>query len=436
MPFFVRWKPDFHMVCVWLCVVATSGPSLVFSDEKSDQQSTELTAVELVLDNQLATRIERLWQVTWSRFYSPRTHLVYDYLSSYESGRELNHLPTAAEVQNQDPNECGYGTGMEDCMISAGVMLSLIVDRHAVTQEEWLRERAKQVFKGVQLCATAHGVPGFLARGVCDEDLKSVYPNSSRDQYTHAIHGLWHYFHSPLCDPATRQEIRQLMSAVADRMRAKVIAANDYDSLRLDGTRDTRGISRMWNVAGHEAARLPMIYAATWDVTGDRKYYDWYQEYVKPAIEQSCTVEENQPTYAFLQMQASLEVLLRLEKEGSLGPKITLTMKTITLRMAKRAESAGNRGESLDLTKLCTDWRSTAGLSAEGSYRPVWYCIRESGEAALAQLIDQSSRFPRPQQTALRDAVMRVDPDRVSSNGIIYLQAAYWKALRRQNESP
>ncbi len=430
-----RLKPYYLAAFVCVCVVASIGPAPVHSDETLDQQSTRATAVTTVSDNELATQIEQFWHVTWSRFYSPQTHLVYDYLSSYEVGCELNHLPTAMEVQNQDPNECGYGTGMEDCMISAGVMLSLIVDRYEVTQEESMRERASEIFKGIQLCATAHGVPGFLARAVCDEDLKSIYPNSSRDQYTHAIHGLWHYYHSPLCDPATQNEIRQLMSDVADRMRANVVAANHHDSLRVDGTRDTRGISRMWNVAGHEAARLPMIYAATWDVTGDHKYYDWYQEYVKSAIEQSRSVEENQPTYAFLQMQASLEVLLQLEKEKPMRQEISLIMNAISQRMVKRAHASRDRGESLDLTMLCTDWRSTAGLSAEGSYRKVWYCIRESGEAALAQLIDRSSKFPTSQQTGLRDVVMRVDPDRVSSNGIIYLQAAYWKALRRHNET-
>jgi hypothetical protein len=67
-------------------------------------------------------------------------------------------------------------------------MLSLIVDRYAVTNDETLRDRAASVFQGIQRCATVHGVPGFLARGICPEDGKSIYPNSSRDQYTHAVH--------------------------------------------------------------------------------------------------------------------------------------------------------------------------------------------------------------------------------------------------------
>jgi hypothetical protein len=61
-----------------------------------------------------AVCMDQAWKVSWKRFYLPKTNLFYDYLSSYESGAELGHLPTADEVARQDPNECGYGTGMED----------------------------------------------------------------------------------------------------------------------------------------------------------------------------------------------------------------------------------------------------------------------------------------------------------------------------------
>jgi len=46
-----------------------------------------------------------------------------------------------------------------------------------------------------------------------------------------------------------------------------VTPENDFDFCRADGTRCPLGICRMWKVQPHEAARLPMIYAAAWDVT-------------------------------------------------------------------------------------------------------------------------------------------------------------------------
>ncbi len=318
-------------------------------------------------------------------------------------------------------------------MISAGVMLSLIVDRYVVTKDEALRQRALDVFRGIQLCTTAHGVPGFVARAVCAQDLKSIYPNSSRDQYTHVVHGLWLYSHSPLCSDETRETIGTILASIADRMTRNVTPNNDYDSLRADGTRDTRGISRMWNVKGHEAARLPMLYAAAWDVTGKREYYDLYRKYVAPATEQSFSVEDGQPTYAWLQMQTSMELLASLERDAELKKKMLQVMAMVAQRCASRARWANKTADKLDLTVLCSDWRTGEGLAWKGSYRKAWYCIRESGEAALAQLMATDAPLPDQQQQLLAQAITRLDPAHVSSNGIFYLQAAYWKALRNHN---
>ncbi len=69
-----------------------------------------------------------------------------------------------------------------------------------------------------------------------------------------------------------------------------------------------------------------------------------------------------------------------------------------------------------------------------GAYRKVWYNIRESGEAALTQLMDPETPFPEEQQALLARALTRLDYNRVSSGGIFYLQAAYWKARRRSGE--
>ena len=368
-------------------------------------------------------KLNDAWKVTWDRFYREDTHLFYDYLSSYEPGKELAHLPTKDEVLAQNPNECGYGTGMEDGMISAGVMLSLVVDRFAVTSEDEMRDHAKKVYLGIRNCVTEDG---FVARAVCHEDLQCFYPNSSRDQYTHAVHGLWHYAKSPLCDEETRTEIGELLSRISDRMIRNVTPENNYDSLRADGSRDTRGISLMWNVNSHEWARLPMIYAATWDVTGDEKYRDLWRKYIREAIEKSKRVPTGESTYALLQMQISLELLAELEPDERLKADMEEIQAEIADVGRQRLRSAHGRLSQLDLTAVCGDWRTTAGLSAKGTYRPVWYAIRECGEAALTQLVNGQS-LEATQRELLYDSIKQIDFDRVSSNGIFFLQAAYWK---------
>lgn len=381
--------------------------------------------------SQIHACVEKAWNTSWMRFYKPKTHLFYDYLSSYVKGEELAHLPTADEVNRQYPNNCGYGTGMEDGMISAGVMLSMIVDRYSVMREENLRACAHEVFKGIRLCTMGHGITGFVARAVCHEDLTAIYISSSRDQYTHVVHGLWHYFKSPLPDAEIRGDIVTVLSAIADRMLRNVIPENGYCSLRADGTVDDRGISRMWMVKGHEAARLPMIYAAAWDVTGEQKYYDQYRKYIEPAINQSLEFENAgpHPTYALLQMQGSLELLKHLETDDVVRKKIEQAMSLVSMRCAQRADSATQRSMTLNLRMLGPDWRESGGLV--GDYRTVWYCIRECGEAFTAQLMDNKCDFSPEQCALLTQCIIQLDYDNVSSCGIYNLQAAYWKARAR-----
>jgi len=390
----------------------------------------EILLKEGVASSTLSNYMKEAWDISWKRFYRPETQLFYDYLISYKHGKWLSHLPKAEEVLRGYPNSYGYGTGMEDCMISAGIMLCMIVDRYAVTHDEKMKKYALLVAQGIFRCATVHGIPGFLARGVCVEDQKSIYIASSRDQYTHAVHGLWYYFNSPLCDSETKIEIGKVLSSIADRMEQNVTPENDYDFLRADGSRDPRGISRMWNVSGHEAARLPMIYAAAWNTTGNTKYYELYRRYIKQAVDQSFKAEPTTTTYALLQMQCSFELLKSLEQDDDLKKQMDEIMTLVSKLVYSRAINANKTASTLDLTMLTTDWRTGVGINTGSEYRKVWYCVRESGEAALTLLIDPNNSFTEEQNELLKKAITRLDYKHVSTSGIFYLQGAYWKARR------
>ena len=387
-------------------------------------------------------QMDLAWSMLWQRFRHPETHLFYDFISSYEDGHHLNHLPTAEEVSRQFPNPCGYGTGMEDSMILGGALLSTLVDRFAVTGDEEVREEIKEVFAGVERCVTVHAVPGFVARSVCPEDGKSVYINSSRDQYTHCVHGLWKYAKSPLCDDEHREQIGHLLRSIADGMIRNVTAENGFDSLRADGKRDPLGISKMWEVQAHEAARLPMIYAATWDVTGEELYRAQYRRYVAQAIEQSAEPSPNSPAYALLQMQCSLEVLHAVETDPALRTKIASCMQYVAELAANRVTHVGRVLASTseeDRALLPPDWRtvpewkeSAAGyrIPQWGHYRHVWHHLREAGEASLITLM-----LPTPDESAfsteaLQTLIAESDYAHQSGCGIVYHLAAYWKARR------
>ena len=340
-------------------------------------------------------------------YYSPTTHLFY--------ASSVGNVAPASVFKNgfldPDKNKVGYGAGMEDCSIFGGLLLSMLVDQYEVTGNSALAECALDVFKGLKLCATVHGVPGFVARGVCAEDGKSICITSSRDQVTHFVHGLWRYDHSPLCCEETKKEIRVLLRDVAERMSKNVTLENDYDFLRADGSRDPRGICRMWKVRPHEAARLPMIYAAAWDICRDEKYLRLYRAYAEPALEQSLalsSVPASQtrafmPTYTLLQMQTSLELILAVETDPCLKEKVIAAMQTVAKMAAERAIRI-NGGEE---KYLCA-----------------------CGEAALAQLMAVGFTFDGRQKALLYKSVMDSDTARVDACRTIHLTAAFWRARR------
>lgn len=202
----------------------------------------------------------------------------------------------------------------EDCAILNGVALAYYV-------EKWDREMALKTADGLLRLATVHGVPGFVCRGL-EEDGVTYSPYTSRDQYTHFIHGLLRYYLSGLADDQMKERIRGAFAAVADRMIRNVTETNNWNALTADGEIDQKGVLKMWNVQAHEAARLPAIYAAAWKVTGDEKYKAEYLKYADAAIEQSWKISEqrraevyHQPGYAFLQMNASLETMYLCDSE-------------------------------------------------------------------------------------------------------------------------
>lgn len=388
-----------------------------------------------------AENIDRAWDAVWSRFYLPKVQTFGDYLSSYENGMEQAHLPTAEEVKRQYPNPCGYSTGMEDGAILGGAMLSVLCDRFEVAKDESLREKAANVFTGLKRCVTAHGVRGFVARNVCPEDATSTYINSSRDQVTHFVHGMWQYYHSPLPDEATKQQIRVILADLAERMIEFVTLENDYDFCRADGTRCPLGICRMWKVQPHEAARLPMIYAAAWNVTKNERYRAEWRKYAAEAITQSANPGENKPAYALLQMQCSLELLHELEPDSALKTQINTHMLHVHDLAAKRFTSVlGQLAKKSpeEMKMLGPDWRTVPEWKNQkgypnpqwGPFREIWHLTREAGESALILLMVDGPTLTPEQQTSLQQLINGFDYTHNASCGLVYHLAAYWKARR------
>ena len=226
----------------------------------------------------------RCQEVFEHEYLDGRTDLVYDYRTSLDHEHRFDHLPTPEEIARRFPNACGWASGMEDSMLNNPIALSMYLDAGDA-------EMAYRMYRGMKLCGTVSGVPGMVVRSVHPGDGKSFFPESSRDQYTHYVHGLWEYYHSPFSDATAREEIRKLLTEVADFCEKHVTPENDYTLPRADFDPVRTAVCKMWETGAHEAARLPMFYMAAYDVSKDKHYLELCLRYAADAAEQSNRLE-------------------------------------------------------------------------------------------------------------------------------------------------
>ncbi|NUQ00041.1 MAG: hypothetical protein HUU35_09340, partial [Armatimonadetes bacterium] len=337
----------------------------------------------MLSDPGLLEKMDQAWQTALARYYAPRTSLFY--------ATPPAEVPTAAQYARGEPNIHAGGTGGEDCAMFGGMLLAAMCDRYEVTGDSRAGEDARRVFDGLRLLATVHGEPGFIARGVCVEDGRSVYPGSSRVQFTNVVYGLWRYHRSPLSDAGERSEIAAILAAVANKMTREVTFENGYSFRFLGGVPDNRRVSRMRNVWVHEAARLPMFYAAAWDLGRDEEHARYYREYLPLALHHSldfATTEESDlrrgvPPYSISQMQASLELLLAVEPE----PALAAALRQALRQVAERVETC----PVYDLTNR----------------NP-----RERAEVITGQLMSPATPLSERQQSHLREAIWQLQPEK------------------------
>ncbi len=306
-----------------------------------------------------------------------------------------------------------FGRGIGDCAISSGVALSMLCDKYTVTEDAAVKEDAKKVAFGLLNLARSHGRKGFVARGLCAEDGKSISRISSRDQVTHWVHGLLRYCQQPWVDEQTKADYKKLVVEVAEYMLKNVTPENEYNFLMADGKIDPRGICIMWGdkIYPHEAARLPMIYFAAWYMSGDKKWKDLYEEYIDEALDKTLAIKDKpmkawegrMPTYSLFQLNTSLEVILSIEKD----PARVARVKDAMAYTAKMADSR--------LVNLLTKKRKS------------YYGLCVPGELTLTILMSPDTKFTADDSVYLMQSLEKPLAGSGAFNAT-HMTAAYWRA--------
>ncbi|MBR1589212.1 MAG: hypothetical protein IJ658_12915 [Kiritimatiellae bacterium] len=350
---------------------------------------------------------EAAWKRVMEKFYSPKTGGIY--VCEPKDVQPARDFPGGLLKP-----ELGYGRGLEDCAINGGTALSGLVDAYAVTRDPACAADAAKIANGLLNLVNAHPYKGFVARGLCVEDGKSICRLSSRDQVTHWVHGLWRYWRSGLVPDGMKAPIRAAFADVAGLMARNVTESNGWNFLQADGTPDPRGICKMRETMPHEAARLAMVYAAAGEIAGDAKWTMLYRALREEALDGSCRlanlserdVARWMPSYTLHQMNASLEVLLGIEKDVACRAKIVRAMVACARIARDRAKDI--RGN---------DSR--------------WLC--GCAEVHLAQLMAPADAFERSesQEAILAGAIVQTPADTVGACRAVHLFAACWRARTR-----
>lgn len=380
---------------------------------------------------------EAAWKCSWEKFFCPETHLFYDYLTDTDPAKRYQHLPTPEEIAQCRPNRTSWNSGMEDSSINAGIMLETVINRSQVAHEPEMRQAALDIFQGMCTCARISPRRGFLARSVSPFDGKSFYPESSRDQYTHFVQGLFQFYHSPLAEEKERAEIRDILSSFCDFMTETVTPDSDYTFPSSDG-KPACGVCKVWNRNAWADARLPMFYAAAWAVTGNEKYLAKFQEYANEAVDRTLTMP-NIPIEGFLQyqIQCSLEVIrVVAAADEPLRKKCERAMRMIAEQGVFYAWQTRYQEEKTDFSILHTDWRKSTRFYGEEPYRiplfspeikRAFEIQRNSFQTAIVQFMAPDWQFSDFQKKLLFSRLREIDFEECCNSGVLYAAAVYWK---------
>ncbi len=340
--------------------------------------------------------INKAFNFIFDRFYCEDTNLIYDFL--IDEGNAWHHLPEPEDINQNRPNPCGWGTGMEDCVLNGGSVLDAVIAQYNVTEDKALKKLSDDIFRGLMLCATVSKDSGFIARGVSPEDKKSYFINSSRDQYTHWVYGAVRLFGSSLCDESQKKDIRRVLVALAEKCEREVIPENEYNMLRADGKIGM--VNKMWGeIWPHEYLRLPMFYAAAHHVSGDIKWKRLADKYKFEALSKTKPFEPaKHSTYVLLQLQYSLRMMCDLSDETDFKKGCREVMKRLSEYAEKKFYLCVERLQGLGKLDFKyrkwneVDWydpgvevggyRYLNPAQSERSENKSFYPLREVGETA------------------------------------------------------
>jgi len=398
-------------------------------------------------DVELQKKMEGLHQHISRNFIHPELNIIYDCMASPQEKDRWGFLPTVEEVRANQPDACGWKTGMENCALSGGIYLAGMVYRYEVTGRPEHAADARRIYEGLRLLATVPKSKGFIARGLLP-DGKTYYINSSVDQYTLYVFGIWTYYHSSIATDREKTEIRSIMHEVCNRI--------ERDGFTINTDQGTPAlVCEIGVIRSDRSSRLLEIYLVGYDIIGNEHWLDIYREktaennYARvtsvtdPAQVSSPYGTAQMAVFALLQNQASLIPLLELESsillKAAYLEAIRTTAKVVSDRLVLFREYDPKMHN--DNYRL-GGWRRGES-SRPGSLTTEFRVLRMPGEALIVMLMSHGASLVTPYAGLLDAGVAKELTDlsrellstynyaKTRMSDGIYSEIAYWLAVKQ-----
>lgn len=256
--------------------------------------------------NSLPQKIEEIHSLIWNEFVDENTDMIYE----LRKNLWYRYLPTPDEVSHDIPNRCGWLTGMEDAALNGSTYLTALIKRYEINRTQENLEEVKKILRGLFLLGTISKSDGYLARAV-STDGKQYYSNSSVDQYTMYIYGLWKYYRTSLATDEEKEKIQSIVYAIAHRIE------KDGFTIKTSDGKDA-WYCDIGAISLDRSTRLLEVLLIAYDITKDSHWQELYKEKLAENNYARLDIlpKDKLPSmFCVLQNQISLQPLYSLEQD-------------------------------------------------------------------------------------------------------------------------
>jgi hypothetical protein len=215
---------------------------------------------------------EKNWY--FSTAVHPETHMIYARVNLGDAGLWSKTVFPKPEVIRDKTNADAELPNVSNCAFAGGLFLGQLADIAQVTHDPDAESQARTVFDGLVRLARAGPRKGFVARCLLPGDsTKAHFANSSVDQYTFFVYGLYKYYHSGLAGEAEKRAMREVM--------AEICAMIEHDGTILASNGAPGWVSDIEAIRSDRSSRMLEVFLVGYDITGDKHLRDVYLERVR-----------------------------------------------------------------------------------------------------------------------------------------------------------